>query len=385
LIGEGEWGERIVNSFSSNGVRRKSKNKTIVYMATTRKKTESVSSDKITAETPITKTTNPLVFISHDTRDAELAEEFSNLLKSASAGGLKSFRSSDKKGTQGIEYGLDWYPAIMDKIDEASDVVCLLTQRSVERPWILYEAGVAKGKLDKKVIGIAMGIQHSIAFTGPFAQFQNNDGSVESITKLVIDLVCKVPGLDPERAYVEQLVEAFHKKSAEIIAKYAEHTTPAVQETSDTMVAKLFEEVKIMFESLPSRIENRIAPDNKQRRRKMHPMMFNEMMHIGMNSGDSSISFLMIISFFKDDYPWIYEIGVDTYRGLKTAKNNNERNKLISNFERTVELLRHPMMTEFYGKSEDMYIMIKELRNNMHHFFDRFMNDEYDNNLTKKI
>jgi len=39
----------------------------------------------------------PLVLISHDTRDAELAEKFSNLLKSASAGGLKSFRSSDKK------------------------------------------------------------------------------------------------------------------------------------------------------------------------------------------------------------------------------------------------------------------------------------------------
>src|SRR4051812_37062106 len=88
----------------------------------------------------LAKTNQPLVFISHDTRDADLAEEFSTLLKSASAGGLKSFRSSDKKSTQGIEYGQEWYPAIMEKIDEASDVVCLLTKRSVERPWILYEA-----------------------------------------------------------------------------------------------------------------------------------------------------------------------------------------------------------------------------------------------------
>ena len=69
----------------------------------------------------------------------------------------------------------------MDKIDEASDVVCLLTQRSVDRPWILYEAGVAKGKLGKQVIGVAMGIQHSVAFTGPFAQFQNNDGSIQVV------------------------------------------------------------------------------------------------------------------------------------------------------------------------------------------------------------
>ena len=106
----------------------------------TRKKKEAIELTQEIANNVNPKTKHPLVFISHDTRDAELAEEFSNLLKSASAGALKSFRSSDKKGTQGIEYGQEWYPAIMDKIDEASDVVCLLTQHSVDRPWILYEA-----------------------------------------------------------------------------------------------------------------------------------------------------------------------------------------------------------------------------------------------------
>lgn len=345
-------------------------------MAVTRKKSEP-ESKKQTVESSISKSNNPLVFISHDTRDAELAEEFSNLLKSASAGGLKSFRSSDKKGTQGIEYGLDWYPAIMDKIDEASDVVCLLTQQSVERPWILYEAGVAKGKLDKKVIGVAMGIPHSIAFTGPFAQFQNNDGSVQSITKLVMDLVCNVPGLDPEKTHVEQLVETFHKKSTEIVAKNLEPKASNVPETNDNIiVAKLFEEVKIMFENLPSRIENRIEPESRRRKRKFHPMMMDEMMHISMKFGNSNLGFLMMISFFKEDFPWLYEIGIETYRELKVAKTSNEKKKIINNFERSFELLGHPIMNEFYGKSEDLYMMSKELRHNMHRFFDRFMNDE---------
>ena len=60
--------------------------------------------------------TKPLVFISHDTRDAELAEAFSKLLSSVSAGVLKSFRSSDKRGNQGIAYGVEWYPEIMKKL-----------------------------------------------------------------------------------------------------------------------------------------------------------------------------------------------------------------------------------------------------------------------------
>ena len=41
----------------------------------------------------------PRVFISHDGRDAELAAAFSKLLKSVSVGMIKTFRSSDKKGT----------------------------------------------------------------------------------------------------------------------------------------------------------------------------------------------------------------------------------------------------------------------------------------------
>src|SRR5438552_8257987 len=100
--------------------------------------------------------TGSLVFISHDSRDAELAEAFSKLLSSVSAGVLKSFRSSDKKGTQGIEYGTEWYPKLMSQLDCASDVVCLLTPRSFDRPWILFEAGVAKGKLDTPVHGVAL-------------------------------------------------------------------------------------------------------------------------------------------------------------------------------------------------------------------------------------
>src|SRR5690349_9096002 len=113
----------------------------------TKKKAENITSAVTTGENTITKIKQSLVFISHDTRDAEIAEAFSKLLSSVSAGVLKSFRSSDRKGTQGIEYGVEWFPEIMKKLDEASDIVCLLTQTSVERPWILYEAGVAKGKL----------------------------------------------------------------------------------------------------------------------------------------------------------------------------------------------------------------------------------------------
>ena len=156
-------------------------------------------------------TESPLVFISHDSRDADLAEAFGNLLTDASGGILKSFRSSDKKGTAGIEYGVEWYRAIMQKLDDATDVVALLTARSLNRPWILYETGVAKGKLSPgdRVFGLALGVKLEEAATGPFAQFQNSPDEEDAITGLVLQLIRRHPQADPREEAVRRQVKAF--------------------------------------------------------------------------------------------------------------------------------------------------------------------------------
>src|SRR5438132_12800532 len=86
----------------------------------------------------------PLVFISHDGRDAELAEAFSKLLKSVSAGMIKTFRSSDKKGNDGIDFGEEWYKRLMTQLQSTSDVVCLSTESSLERPWLLFVSDFAQ-------------------------------------------------------------------------------------------------------------------------------------------------------------------------------------------------------------------------------------------------
>jgi len=229
------------------------------------------------------KTIKPLVFISHDNRDAELAEAFSNLLKTVSAGVLKSFRSSDKKGSQGIEYGIEWYPEIIRNIQDASDVVCLLTENSIDRPWILFEAGMAKGKLDTKILGIALGVQLNKAISGPFAVFQNCGDDEDSLVKLVFQLVDRIPNSEPDEETIKFQVKNFKKKVEEIMkvkkAK-APNVNQAEAEKANSSI-KLFEEIKVMFQDLPSRIENNVRIDTRYRRsRKIHPMMIEELCHM---------------------------------------------------------------------------------------------------------
>jgi hypothetical protein len=320
----------------------------------------------------LTTPSSPLIFISHDSRDAELAEAFSKLLSSVSAGVLKSFRSSDRKGTQGIEYGTEWYPELMAKLSAASDIVCLLTPRSLDRPWILYEAGVAKGKLNTSVYGIALGIPLNRAHTGPFAQFQNCDDNDDSLTKLVLQLLSRIPNSEPDREAIQMQVKSFKQKVSEILKKLGDTKDKKDDKSvvDDTSVAKLFEEVKVMFQDLPSRVESRLsdAVDPRRRRsRRFHPMMMEELMHMSSKTGDP-VGFLVILSYFRDEMPWLYELGRETYQTIKSG-DPLEAEKAMMNFQRNVEMFTHgPFMEEFMD-SKDGYMMVRELPRMLDRFF----------------
>lgn len=315
-----------------------------------------------------------LVFISHDSRDAEIAEAFSRLLSSVSAGVLKSFRSSDKKGNQGIEYGIEWYPEIMKKLESASDVVCLLTPNSVNRPWILFEAGVAKGKLDTPVHGIALGISLNVAAIGPFAQFQNLDDEVDSLTGLVIQLVGRIPNAEPDRDVVRMQVESFKQKVEPLLK--AEHQMQKIDEKQEeASVAKIFEEIKVMFQDLPARIEKRVDPEIMSARRRMrrfHPKFLEELLHVSGRETNENLSILIVASFFRDDFPWIYEVALDVYRKLEAGHPDaiESLKGFIRLFERTAH---HQPMWEMGGRSKERRFELEETMMFAERLLDRIM------------
>lgn len=311
---------------------------------------------------------DPLVFISHDSRDAELAEAFSKLLKSISAGMLKSFRSSDRKGSEGIEFGDEWYQRLMTKLESASDVVCLFTERSLDRPWILYEAGVAKGRLNTPVHGIALGVPLSRVSTGPFYQFHNSDDSNESLTKLVLQIARRVPGLEPDSDVVSAQVDVFKTKVAEVVGDLKEEDTATVDEAA---TAKLFEEVKVMFRDLPSRVEERLEP-SRRRRRRFHPMMLEDMLHISEEESDPTL-LLVIFSLFRDEFPWMYDLGRELYEALRKRSPGRVR-EAMNTFRRVTDFsMRHPMMEELFMQSKEAHMMMHELPRIIERYVERYL------------
>lgn len=105
-------------------------------------------------------------------------------------------------------------------------------------------------------------------------------------------------------------------------------------------------------------------------------MILEEMMHMEMKFDDPNVNFLMMISVFKDELPWVYEIGLETYRGLKSTRSKVEKRKLLETFERALEMVGHPIFREMYSKSEDMYMFSKEIRHFTLRFLDRYLIDD---------
>jgi hypothetical protein len=288
----------------------------------------------------------PLIFLSHDSRDAELAEAFSRLLKSVSAGMLKTFRSSDKTGSEGIEFGDDWYKRLMAKLDSASDVVCLLTERSIDRPWILYETGVAKGKMNTPVHGVALGIPLGQVSTGPFYQFQNSDDSEEALTKLVLQLCQRVPALEPDEGVVRNQVKTFKEKTDEVLEEFSTSNQEEEELPVDqSAVAKMLEEMKLLVRELPMDMEKKLTtrPNQEESRAyKLRPELFDEFIYDVASSRSDPIIILFMASFFRYEIPWLYEIGLVTYQTITTASMKESLNaieKFRDSADRSVRFL----------------------------------------------
>jgi hypothetical protein len=250
-------------------------------------------------ELPLGK--EPLIFISHHHGDATLAHHFVDLLESTTKGKLKSFCASDPRDTFGIGVGDEWYPTLIEKLTAATDVVVLLTPRSVDRPWIHYEVGFAKGREQSAVFGITFGVTLAATNSGPFAQFQNCADDEGSLTELLIRLIRRNLFLEVTADAIRSQVQEFRRRLPELGVQKPEGD-------SHEAVARMFEEIKLIARDLKK----------NQGANLLGPRFFEEfpLLKDAQTGVYDATGWLVFIGVLKDDLPWLYEIGLELYRAL---------------------------------------------------------------------
>ncbi len=81
----------------------------------------------------------PVVFISHINEEKDVALTFKNLVESNFLGMIDFFVASDQSS---IQLGQKWLNSVTDALKSCVIEIIICSPKSVQRPWINFEAGV---------------------------------------------------------------------------------------------------------------------------------------------------------------------------------------------------------------------------------------------------
>jgi hypothetical protein len=86
------------------------------------------------------------------------------------------------------------------------------------------------------------------------------------------------------------------------------------------------------------------------------------------------LRFQIAISLFRDDFPWIYDAGLDVVKTLKNTSSNEDKRDVIDAFQELIEFtFEHPMMREMYMPDKDMWMMGRELPHILKRSLERYL------------
>jgi hypothetical protein len=131
---------------------------------------------------------------------------------------------------------------------------------------------------------------------------------------------------------------------------------------------EILEELVSSIRGLDLRFRETVEEVPQRRRRKnRHPMFLMEMMH-GLELGPRDpIAILFLVSVLRDDFPWLYELGVEAYRS-SAAGNSEKARASRRRFLQAFRMLRRGPFLEEFGDKE-IYMFVREIEHRLEQFF----------------
>jgi len=160
------------------------------------------------------------VFVSHAHEENILATALNTLIESISDGLLDVWYSSDRRPQGGIDSG-DWRKALEDQIVQSNIVLAILSRNSNDRPWILWECGVASAQNNEAIVIPLLYDLPAEKVSSPLAVYQSYVGSSrESMIEFLGRILDKVnKQLDPEDEHLNKQLDYYFTQVEEYFEK----------------------------------------------------------------------------------------------------------------------------------------------------------------------
>jgi len=186
---------------------------------------------------------------------------------------------------------------------------------------------------------------------------EQNPGDIETPISLSLDLQVLRQSEDPEDRSLAEIVALINSMRAGI-GKLEEKMSGGG--AADLNVLKSFHEE---LERLPVRVAKELTGGSRSIRKNkvIDPYLIRELTSMLPNRSNGPISLLVVLSFYRDQFPWLYEIGMEAYRRA-TAGDWKGAREVIKDLQMMAEMsLRGPLMEELFGNRKEAYMLMEEL------------------------
>ena len=299
--------------------------------------------------------------------------------------------------SEDIDKGARWSTDIAKELEDSTFGILCVTRENIDAPWLTFEAGALSKTMDKSFVSpFLFGIKRS-EVDGPILQFQSTIFEKEDLHKLVntLNKACEKNGLPPERlnkafdvwyptlkaelnalkgkpeAEEEKsegaLKDAHAQEILEEILDLSRSNQKLIRNSEGTTTSQL-EDVRHTARELLERQE-REGMINRRSMKRFHPMVLEELLHItAMDIDNRAVGVRMVLALIRDDFPWIYEAGMEALKIIKSRTAREEKKNALHWFMRIVEFsFTHPLVRERMERSREWRTMSRKLPDMLEH------------------
>ena len=284
-----------------------------------------------------------------------------------------------------IDKGARWSVDIAKELEDSTFGILCVTKDNLEAPWLSFEAGALSKTMEKSfVTPFLFDIKRS-EVQGPILQFQSTIFEKEDIKKMVktLNKACGDYGISEAR--IDKSFDVWYptlekgllelkslsiNESENNISEESTHTSVILEEildlsrdnqkllkNPDSQVVEAIENLKELLENIARR--SSVSYEQRRINQQYSERILKDIMN--MSRSRSSYGFLMTLSLFKDDFPWIYEMGKELVDILKGDDTRANKKMAIRDFRDMIDFTcSYPLIDEYseYSKSR---IFLKEL------------------------
>ncbi len=300
--------------------------------------------------------------------------------------------------SEDIDKGARWSTDIASELADSSYGILCVTKENLHAPWLTFEAGALSKTMDKSYVSPFLFDIKRSEVNGPILQFQSTIFEKEDVKKLLLSLnkADSAEQLTPER--LENALDVWYPKLEEklnVLLKDQVKTSVEITqepENKDSFSTEILEEIldlsrvnqKLLrspdldvhkeLDSLNKMLQEIITRSEMEkdlrmrRKKKIHPRMIDELLHMSPRFRKNFTGFQIAISLFREDFPWIYDAGIDLVKTLRSDNVKENKRDSIEAFQELIEFsFEHPMMREMYRDDKHTYMMMRELPHMLRH------------------